>query len=364
MPAKKLTREEFVAVWTQAVSLEEAAVALGVKVRSVTRRANRMRAAGTPLKTLTDQKFNRHACPREVRPLTDDERAFMAFHYDFAQRVAYKTCRSMDLPPQWATDMVEDAATEALLLIARRSTEPGFVPETTKGLVVTAVRRQVWQMRKKFFGPVRAGGDIVKAASGRSPTPMQTAIDCEDGVRVAGENEVAGRLIGSMPDTSRRKESSARREYLSLRTKASELGLSTAGTSDELRERLAAYYRTKLAPADFVEYEQPAVEISPPDEQVEQESTAAPVVPESIRQRLAPTPPAKSRRQRAAERFVVAWQTSGCAQEAARRLGRSVPSAAAYARRLRSLGVENLKELPTSPGPLVRAVRALVPSLN
>ncbi|QEG27692.1 hypothetical protein GobsT_24510 [Gemmata obscuriglobus] len=157
----------------------------------------------------------------------------------------------------------------------------------------------------------------------------------------------------------------AKKEYLSLRMKARELGLCTAGAADELRERLAAHYRVRLILPDLPD--EPHCERGAEHEPlVEQERGALRSfeVPARIHQRLAPTPQPKSLAQRDAERFITIWYESSTAAEAARKLNnRSVRSIASFAEHLRQLGVP-LKKMPARPGPLVRGALALTPSAN
>lgn len=358
-----MRRNHFIQVWQAAPTLKAAAAALGMKVRSVTRQANRLRAEGVSLKGLTDHRFNRHASKREKRPLTSEEQMFMAQNYEFARRMSWRACRSVELPKQLVEDIAEGAAVDALLLTARRSTEPGFVPETAQGLVVVAVRCQVWRHMRRLLGPVRAAPVIVEIAPSPSPCPLQEAISREEQPRQAQENESAAELIGSWPDTSRSRESATKKELVCLRKKARELGLSTAGTTAELRERLAAHYRTKLVLPDLPDehHRQRGTEHERP---VEQEGQVAPDKPSSrISQYLVPSPPPKSQEQIEAERFVYTWYESTTATEVAHRLGRKVRSVTSFAGYLRSVGVP-LKKLRTHCGPLVRSALALTPSAN
>jgi hypothetical protein len=345
----------FVVVWTLSPTIEVAASILGLKVRSVTRQANRMRAAGIPLKPLTDARYNPHKRGPRQGPLTNDERAHMAEHYSFARRVAWRACLSIELPPQLREDIAEGAAVEALLLTARRSTEPGFVPATVRGLVASAVKRQVWQQMRALLSRVRAETPAVETAKDRAPTPPQSVAAAEE----SAHQQAARDLIGALPDTSGRKESAATREYLSLRTKARELGIETTGTADDIRERLADYYRAQLAKSDRAE------RAPEPEQPVEQESGAARPYEMSdlIRQRRVHPPAPRSRAQLDAERFISVWYQSFTVAGVARKLGRSVRSVSSFVERLRRLGVP-LKELPARPGPLVRAARALVASRN
>lgn len=350
-PNMHMKHVRFVVVWQLAPTLEFAASFLGMRPRSVTRQANRMRAAGVPLKsTLTDQRFNPHKETNRDEPLTVEQQGFMAANYDFATRVAWKACRSVDVPPHMVEEFVEDAATEALLLTARRSTEPGFVSETARGLLATVVKRQVWGLLKNRLKPVQAcPGFEERTPSRRFPDPVEEAIRREERAMMRHQEEMARAFIGPMPDVSRRKESAETKELLVLRRKARQLGLGTTGTAAELLERLAGCYRDQLS------------RLSPAGERVE---PRRPQVPEAIRLRMEAPPPVGNAQQQEAEAFVRAWETSDSVMGAAKRLGKSVRAVTAFARRLRQLGVTNLRELPASPAPMVRAVLALRPSLN
>lgn len=357
-------QKHFLKVWQSSPSLKVAAETLGMRIRSVAQQANRLRIMGFELRTLTDQRFNRHTSKREKRALTSEEQMFMAQNYEFARRMAERTCSSMTLPPQWAGEMVEDAATEALLLIARRSTEPGFVTETAKGLIITAVRCQIFALLKRLLGPVRASPIIVEIAPSHSPSPLQEVITREEHPRQAYENEAAGELIGALPDTRHRKESVAKKECLSLRMKARELGLCRTGTTDELRERLAAHYRDQLVLPGLSD-EHRRERVAEHKRPVEQENKVAPSAksPSRIGQYLAPPRPSKSQEQIEAERFLYAWYGSSTATEVAQRLGRKVRSVTSFAGYLRAQGVP-LKKMPTHCGSLVRRTLTIRPSAN
>jgi hypothetical protein len=337
----------FVIVWQLAPSLEAAAAVLKMKVRTVTRQANRLRAAGVPLKSLTDPRFNPHK-RGQAGPLNEQQKLFMLDNFDFARRVAWRRCRGFNIPFSMLEDIVEDSSVEALIISARRSTEPGFVTETARGLLATVVRRQIIAIlrSRRPVRPAHAG-----MADQRSLDPVQVAAAREELARSAQVNEMARSLVGALPDTSRRKESARTKEYLSLRRKARELGLSTDGTTEELRERLAAFYQAKLSEPEQVEQERPG-----PAQPTE--------VPACIQRRLSTMSPAKSDEQLQAERFVVAWMASGSITGVARRLGLSAKSVKAYAAFLKRAGVTNLPELPARPGPVVRGVLALKPSTN
>lgn len=361
----------FVAAWQLSPSLEVAAAVLGQRARTITRQANRMRAAGVPLKVLTDQRFNRHAATKRTEPLTPVQQEFMATNYDFALGVARRACRSADIPAHLVEEFVEDAAVEALLLTARRATEPGFIPETAKGLLVTVVRRQVGGLRRSRLKPVRIGSGFEEwTPSERSPNPVQEAIRHEEEARTSHQEEVAKTLIGTFPDMSRKRESAETKELLALRHKARQMALRTEGTTTELRERLAAHYRNQLLSAtgsDAAEVH-PEQDVPPATMSVQPEvEKPSPVgVPEAIRRRfvIVGHEPEPETPQQQAEHFVRVWQTSTSVSGAARRLGWTTRRASAFARRLRQLGVTTIKVLPDSSAPLVRGIRSLVPSLN
>jgi hypothetical protein len=234
--------------------VEAAAVLLGAKVRSVTRQANRMRAAGVRLKPLTDPRFNRHDKAPANPLLTAAQREFMSENYRFALAVAFRACRSIDLPPHKVDDLVEDAAVTALVQVTRRTVFPDFVAATAKALLATAVRRQLWVVLREHFGPAgrkklpnyATHGPVDYSPDRRFPNPAQEAIRREEEDRAAHQRTRALTILGALPDMSRRRVPAEAREYLSLRGKAKQLGISTVGTVADLRERIAAYIREAL----------------------------------------------------------------------------------------------------------------------
>jgi hypothetical protein len=342
----------FVVTWQLASSVEAAAAVLGMKVRSVTRQANRMRAAGVKLKQLTDSRFNRHDRSKDV-PLNETQRRFMVEHYDFARRVARRKCWVMDIPRGKVEDLVEDAATEGLLRISRRSTKKDFVKETALGLVATAVRRCLFLLLHSQFGRVERKRHLNRATSGpldyvpdqSSSTPPQEAMRKEEDGPLQSAADKAMSLLGPLPDMSRRKESRETMEYLSLKSKAHQLGLSKHGSVEELRERVASHIRAQMEA-------EPAPKAESPNE-------APGLVPEIVQERLPQARP-KSRQQQLAEEFVVAWQRSSKVGEVAKKLGRSVAAVWKYAQSLRELGV-NLKKMSN---PAIRYARTIQPSIN
>lgn len=348
---------QFVVVWTLAPSLEAAANVLGMKVRSVTRQANRMRAAGVKLKPLTDPRFNPHNKPKDV-PLTVPQRQFMEAYYDFARRVAWKKCRALDVARSKVEDLVEDATTTALVSVSRRSTAKDFVPETVLGLVATAVRRQLCAILRDHFGktgqkklPNHAVAGPVDWVPAPCRTPLEEVISQEEQRQLCDLADKARAILGPMPDMSRQRESPATRELLTLRSKARQLGINAHGPTKELLERIAAHVRGLLV-------SEPS--LNPVDVP---ESPVPDPVPEVLRQRASRVAPPSNPKQREAERFVRVWETSSSAAEVARRLGRALRSVVGYAGYLKSLGVR-IRNLPTNLRPVLQGVMRLQPSLN
>ncbi len=317
------SRTRFVIIWQLSPSLEVAAALLGMKVRSVTRQANRLRAAGVKLKPLTDPRYGRYSSIPKG-PLTPAQQAFMVEHYEFALNVAAKTVRSMNLPRLLVADLVEDAAVEALILTGRRSTKSGFVPDMARGLLTTVIRRQVYALLRSWRPPGRSEGNpnLGQMASKRFPSPVEEAARREDMELRAHQDKLARSFIGGLKDMTQRRIPEVQREELALRAKAREQGLSTTGDSDELRNRLATHFQEKL--------DTPSVETSGP---------RLPVVDM--------TDPAV--------RFVVTWEKASCVQDVADALGTSTNAVRTRASYLRRRGVK-LKLMPLGRRMVTRTV--------
>ena len=306
------------------------------------------------------QQSKRSPRPRTTTsdaPLSQAGRDFMAEHYHYALRAAMRVAKSLDVVEcvETVEDIVEGAAVEALISVARKFDDPAFDRDNVKPFLFTAVRRAVrWALQKHFGTKERRKRPNTPAdtTSGwmpdrRFPDPFAEAVRREDEARNHLLIERTRRILGQFAEV--RQLDGSPDEYRTLQTKSQELGLSKKGSTAELRERIAAHIRHRL----FV-----SPTPSPVPEVAHSPSTSqTPVEPKSQRRSAADV-----WEQRTA--FAFAWCHSRSILEVANRLAWTHKQVMKMACLFRRSGVA-LPKLPMDPPhSIIRSIRDFPPSTN
>ena len=281
------------------------------------------------------------------KPLTPDQQKFAAENYELALRTARNVARRMKAA--LLEDIVENAAVNALITVARRSTSSDFRPETGRNLLLVYVRTSVQNTLRTWFGRLRpnepnqatATDGMVLVPDKRFPCPVQAAIQREEETIMEPTLRRVRSIIGQLADI--RKSDGSPNEFRILTDLAKKLGVGALVPANELRERIAARVRAIL------------LKKSTP-------TSTDDLVPETVLRRVAWVQSAAARRQQEAEKFVRAWMKSRSIAGAARRLGHSIQWTKKYADQLRRIGVQ-LPELPVTISPVAQVIE-LAPSRN